>query len=87
MPTIVVNREQLNVRYDDDYETIREGWNEYRMSDGVTVRLKSVAQRLARVLDENGNPARNNAGDPFVIVSSQLVVVSIDPDPDARGGQ
>jgi hypothetical protein len=39
---------------EEDFEIVREDWNEYRLLDGGTVRVKTTVARIFRVLDEKG---------------------------------
>jgi hypothetical protein len=61
-----------------DFTIKREDWNEYELADGGRVRMRTAVHRMLRVLDQDGRPARNEAGDPFIIVQSQNAVVASD---------
>jgi len=42
-----------------DLEESKEGWSEYKLADGVTIRLKQVVTEVWRILEEfdpEGNP-------------------------------
>ena len=56
---------------DMPFETIIEDWNEYRLEDGVTVRMKALVVRISRILDDDGSPAFTDQGRPHVYVESQ----------------
>ena len=81
MPTL----KGTNLR-NESFRTIREDWNEYEMASGVTVRVKTVVQKIGRVLDSDGKPQFDAEGDPHVVVRSQIQVVSSGgPAEDAEG--
>ena len=61
---------------DDTFSTRREEWNEYLLEGGVTVRLKTVAMRIQRVIDVTGNQVTAPDGSPVVRVSHQTLVSS-----------
>lgn len=54
-----------------EFEIIREEWNEYRLEDGTSVRVKNVAVKIFRVLDDESNPGFTDEGEPYVIVRSR----------------
>jgi len=60
---------------EEDFEIVSENWNEYKLLDGGTVRLKTTVQRIFKVLDAAGNPKTDPDGDPEFLVrhSSQIV--------------
>lgn len=70
-----VNGETLE-GLDLDFEIKREEWNEYRLLDGGTVRIKTTPLRIVRVLDKDGKPAYTADGDPHIAVSHNTQVVS-----------
>ena len=51
-----------------------EHWNEYDLEDGTRLKIKVVVNRVVRILDEDGNPATTENGDPFVCVSSNTYI-------------
>ena len=53
---------------EEEFEIVREGWNEYRLLDGGVVRVKTTATRIFRVLREDGTPAVDGEGDPHIVV-------------------
>jgi hypothetical protein len=63
---------------EEDFEIIQEPWNEYRLLDGGTIRLKTTVQRIFRVLDAQGKPKVNDEGDPEVMVRHGTQVVARD---------
>jgi hypothetical protein len=60
------------------FETAREDWNEYVLADGGRVRLKTVVQRIYRVVDDEGKPQHDEAGDPQLIVRHGTIVSASD---------
>jgi len=59
-----------------DFEIAREEWNQYRLLDGGTVRVKTSVQKILLIVDENGNPTRTADGDLNVLVRHATEVVS-----------
>jgi hypothetical protein len=57
-----------------DFETLREEYNSYKLSDGSTIRMKTVVTNIIRT--EELTPS----GEPIYIVNSQNVVVADVPD-------
>ena len=70
-----VGDREVNVR-EADFEIVREDWNEYRLLDGGSVRVKTTVARLFHVLDENGGIRYNAEGDPEFMVKHSTQVVS-----------
>jgi hypothetical protein len=62
-----------------EFRTAREEWNEYQLADGGTVRVKAVVNKLYWLLDAEGKPAYNQAGDPHVAVNASTLVVASAP--------
>ena len=53
------------------FKSVREEWNEYNLEDGTTLKMKSVASDILRVIDhydQEGNPV-------YIVKSTNLVVV------------
>lgn len=63
---------------EQDFEIVREEWNEYRLLDGGTIRAKTTVQRIFRALDEQGRPKLTADGDPEVVVRHSTQVVAIE---------
>lgn len=62
------------------FETVREDWNEYRLANGMLIRIKVVPSRIHLLLDDNGNPLTDATNAPLVgVVSSNVVVVETAP--------
>jgi hypothetical protein len=57
-----------------DFETVREEYNSYRLSDGSTIRMKTVVTNIIRTEEFTPN------GEPVYIVNSQNVLVADVPD-------
>jgi len=64
-----------------DFETLREEYNSYKLSDGSTVRMKTVVTSIIRT--EEFTPT----GEPIYIVNSQNVLVADVPDELKKPGQ
>ncbi len=53
-----------------------EKWNEYDVSDGSVIKVKLVASKIVRALEE-----KNDIGEPLYLVSSSNVVsVKVNPE-------
>lgn len=70
-----VGDKEVSVR-EADFEIVREDWNEYRLLDGGSVRVKTTVARLFHVLDDDGNVRYNAEGDPEFMVKHSTQVVS-----------
>jgi hypothetical protein len=57
-----------------DFETVREEYNTYKLSDGSTIRMKTVVTNIIRT--EEFTPT----GEPVYIVNSQSVLVADVPE-------
>jgi hypothetical protein len=58
------------------FTIVREEWNEYALADGGRVRVRTGVHKIFQIVDAKGTPARNQDGDPEVVVRSNLEVVS-----------
>ena len=74
---IKVGDREVNAR-EEDFEIVREGWNEYRLLDGGSVRVKTTVARIFRVLDDDGRPVYDQDGDPQVVVRHNTQIVAAD---------
>ena len=70
-----VGDESLEV-LEQQFEIERESWNEYKLLDGGTVRVKTSIHRIFRVLDADGRPAYNDQGDPYMVIRHKTDVVA-----------
>lgn len=59
-----------------DFDIVKEDWNEYQLSAGSYLKLKTVLQRVFWVLDIEGNRMYNDDGDPFLLIRSSNQVVA-----------
>ena len=59
-----------------DFEIGREEWNQYKLLDGGTVRVKTTVSRIYRVVDEQGNQRYNRDGSPLIVVTHKSDIVS-----------
>jgi hypothetical protein len=64
-----------------DFETVREEYNTYKLSDGSTIRMKTVVTNIIRT--EEFTPT----GEPVYIVNSQNVLVADVPEELKKTGQ
>ena len=56
-----------------DFQTMKEEWNEYQISDGSTIRIKLVMTNIVRLLDK-----RDQEGNPiYVAKTSNVMAVSV----------
>jgi hypothetical protein len=59
-----------------DFKIVKEEWNEYELYDGGRVRLKTSAQKIVQVFQEDGKPLLTKEGDPQIMVRHNTQVVS-----------
>jgi hypothetical protein len=52
-----------------EFETVNEPWSEYKLSGGGRVKSRSTLLRVYRVVDDNGKPAYQPDGQPYLIVT------------------
>ena len=77
---IDVGGETLKTR-EESFTISNEEWSEYKLENGTTVRARVTVLKIFRVLDEEGNP-KFLAGEPYIIVRHQLLIVASDgPEP------
>lgn len=62
------------------FETVEEPWGRWRLEDGTLVRMKVVAVRIFRVLDESGEPAYTDDGEPWVVVRNVRHLTAQEPE-------
>ena len=58
-----------------DFTIKNNEWNEYALSDGTTVRLRTLAVRIFRVLDDDGEPSFTAEGEPELFVWQNTTVM------------
>ena len=58
------------------FQIVKEDWNEYRLEDGIILRMKSTVARVFRVLDAEGNPAYHDTGEPNIINHSTNTAIA-----------
>ena len=68
------DREVLAI--EQQFEIGREDWNEYKLLDGGTVRLKTSVHRIFRIVDEESNQIYNDQDEPQIIVRHRADVVT-----------
>ena len=61
---------------ESEFEIGREEWNEYKLLDGGTVRLKTTVTRIYRAVDSQGQTRFNADGSPMIAVTHRSDVVS-----------
>ena len=59
-----------------DFEIGREEWNEYKLLDGGTIRVKTTVSRIYRLVDSEGAPKYDADGNPSFVVMHKSDVVS-----------
>lgn len=62
--------------WEEDFETIREEWNEYLLKDGGTVRVKYIPHKMVRVLQDDGAEMKTPEGDPMILVRGRIELVT-----------
>jgi len=60
------------------FEPTREPWCEYKLLDGGSVKIRATAVKIYRVVDAQGKPTYQPDGQPAVVVSNQIQIVSSD---------
>lgn len=61
-----------------DFKPVREDWDEHELADGGRVRLKTVVQRIFRIVDSEGRPTNTPEGDPAIVVRHGTMIVASD---------
>jgi len=61
------------------FDTIKENWDEYELSDGTLVRVKNVILKMFQQVDDEGNVVYNDEGDPAIIVMGHQIIVAGSP--------
>ena len=56
------------------FDIRREDWNEYELSDGGRVRVKTVVQKILKVVDDEGRQVYDANGDPIMIARNSVVI-------------
>lgn len=56
------------------FDIRREEWNEYELSDGGRVRVKTVVQKILKVVDDEGRQVYDANGDPIMIARNSVVI-------------
>lgn len=61
-----------------DYKTLREDWNLYELEDETLLKIKIVANKIARGIDpETSEILRvENSGEPYYNVNYRVIVVA-----------
>ena len=62
--------------YELGYETIKEDWNLYKLSDGRTVRVRVLTSRICQVVDADGKEQYLPDGTPYLVVSNRVEIVA-----------
>lgn len=65
-----------------EFQTIREDWNEYELSDGTRVRAKNVISKILVFVDDEGNKLRDAVGDVEVMVQGSVTLSASSPKQD-----
>lgn len=64
---------------EEQFEALKENWNEYRLADGTIVKFKVVVTAIGRVLNDRGEITYNADGLQNVMVRSSNVVHVVEP--------
>ena len=56
------------------FDIKREDWNEYELTDGGRVRVKTVVQKILKVVDDEGRQVYDGNGDPIMIARNSVVI-------------
>lgn len=71
------NGREVNIQ-EVQFEIKNEDWNEYILLDGGRVRVKTVVQRIHRIVDDEGKSLKDAHGEPEIVVRHTSQVVSSD---------
>lgn len=58
------------------FKPVNEEWSEYKLTDGGSFRLRVTVLRVYRVLEDDGKPAYQPDGQPFLVVTSQPQLIA-----------
>ena len=72
--TIKVDGKDIKVK-EIDFETVKDEWDEYKLLDGGTVRVKTVIRSIFYLVDDKGNSLLDPDGNPQVSTRSSTQVV------------
>ena len=72
--TINVGGQELRA-IERDFGIGKEEWNEYKLLDGGTVRIKTSAQQIFQVVDDEDKPKYTVRGDLHIVVTHKTDVV------------
>ena len=72
--TMNVGGQDLKV-IERDFSIAKEEWNEYKLLDGGTVRIKTSALKIFQVVDDQGRSQYTTHGDLHIIVTHKTDVV------------
>jgi len=59
-----------------EFDPVKEPWSEYKLLDGGTVRIRTTAVKIFRVVDAAGKPTYQPDGQPMIVVSQNFQVVA-----------
>lgn len=74
--TIYVNGQALSV-IEVPFQPLIEPWNEYSLTGGGKVRLRTTVTRVMQVVDSIGVPLFNPDGTPSLIVSHKSEIFTL----------
>lgn len=75
-PLKVGDEEVLGI--EQQFEIGTEPWNEYKLLDGGTIRIKTTMARVYRIVDKDGIQQYTAQGDPAVLVRHRQDIVATD---------
>lgn len=53
---------------EEEFEVVREEWNEYRLVSGGRVRMKTSVVKIFQAINDDGSPLISPDGEPVVLV-------------------
>jgi hypothetical protein len=59
-----------------DFEVTSEQWNEYKLLDGGSIRLKTTITRIYVLVDDQGKVIYNPDGEPQVMVKHKSDIIA-----------
>ncbi|MGP8244795.1 MAG: hypothetical protein ACLQVN_09790 [Bryobacteraceae bacterium] len=73
-PAIVVFEGREEAAEELNFETAKEGWSEYALEGGVTIKMKNLVSRVFRLLNRT-----KPDGSPFYVLEGMAVLTVVNP--------
>ena len=72
---VTIGDQEFNA-IEQQFEIAQENWNEYKLLDGGSVRVKLTVSRIFRIVNEDSVQIYNDDGDPELIVRHRADIVA-----------